>query len=101
MSDQASRARARARELKRSGLTGARVHEIMTQEGYVISLDKIYRLCEGISDQRRHRKARFTPEEQAEKQRARARANMRRLRLDPAYRERAREYNRAYRSLYP
>jgi hypothetical protein len=93
MNDLASR----ARELKRSGLSGARVQKIMTQEGYVISLDKIYRLCAGLSDQRRHRKTRFTPEEQAEKQRARARANMRRLRLDPEFRERAREYNRAYR----
>lgn len=87
-------------ELKSEGRTGSAVHQEILKEGYVVSLDKVYRICKGVADQRRNRPIKFTPEEQAEKNRNRARLNMRRLRSCPQYREKIKERNKQYYNQY-
>lgn len=90
----------RARELKKSGLTGLQVQKQMIEEGYSISLYQVYNLCKGIADQRHNKPLKFTPEEQAEKNRNRTRLNMKRLRSCPQYREKIKERNKQYYRLY-
>lgn len=90
----------RVRELKKSGLTGIQVQRQMINEGYSISLYQVYNLCKGVADQRHNKPLKFTPEEQAKKNRDRTRKNMRKLRSCPKYRAKVKERNKQYYDQY-